>query len=200
MDQLINKNQNNGSNINEKDIDKRLTIVIPNLGDVQGILELYQLVIQSESSLVRGADEVNEEFIRNTVKHALTNGLIVVAKIDGKVLAVLHGITPPIKALRHVLTHLASLVHPKYRPLNLAKAVGSGFFEKIKSDMPHIYRVELMVKENNPVLMRYYKSIWGFEQEGRYNGRILNEEGQLESAVQMVWYNPSFDLQHVAKT
>ncbi len=62
---------------------------------------------------------------------------------------------------------------------------------EVKNNRSDIARVELMVRENNSVAIKLYKSI-GFEMEGVLRHRLLDADGNTSSDIAMSWLNPNF--------
>ena len=186
--------------------------------DAQQLLQLHKDVIQHDpSGLLRQPWEITEDFIHDVLEKSIPCKMIFVAETEmveekGKdradsdnddresatknyvIVGEIHAHTPPIAALRHLLTDLAIAVHPSTQGQGVGRKLFEHFLENVP---PSIARVELYTRENNQRNVEFYKRL-GFVSEGPQKHKICMPNRELQTPIHMVWFNPSFDIDTVS--
>jgi GNAT superfamily N-acetyltransferase len=150
-------------------------------------------IITSEcSEVAKGQDESEVKSSDEILGGGTTND----TKIPcGSIVGEIHAHTPPIIALRHLLTDTTIAVHPAVQ----GQGVGRKLFEHfLHQTPPSIARVELYTRETNTRNFEVYKRL-GFVSEGPQRHKICMPDRQLQTPVHMVWFNPNFDIDAVAR-
>ncbi len=164
------------------------------INDVPLIHKLYVAVSKTKGGLARTEDEVTEAYIRSFVQRSTQNGVQYVAVDElrnNKIIAEIHCYKLEPKVFEHVLSELTIVVDSKYQGRGVGKKIFQTLLNHVKENREDIFRVELIARESNIKAIQLYKSL-GFEVEGRLQGRIKNEENQLEADIPMAWFNSGF--------
>src|SRR5688572_23211388 len=161
------------------------------LADADAIFELYCAVAALPGGLAREKDEITGDYVRHFLRHALEDGLCLVAEGAGPgLVGEIHAYSRGIRAFGHVLGDLTVAVHPQVQ----GRGIGRALFERLKHEIdarfPHIARVELIARESNAHALRLYESL-GFRREGRFEARVRSVGGGLEADIPMAWIRPS---------
>ena len=157
--------------------------------DAEQLLGLYLEVAKDPDGLIRQPEEITDEFIQGHVlDESLNHGIIFVAEQEGQIVGEIHAHTPPIIALRHLLTDLTIVVHPRAQGQGVGRKLFEHFFQAIPSG---IARVELYTRETNTRNVRFYERL-GFVNEGPQRNKICMPNGELQTPLQMAWFNPNF--------
>ncbi|HBS47801.1 TPA: GNAT family N-acetyltransferase [Candidatus Dependentiae bacterium] len=159
--------------------------------DIEKIFELYKRVAAIEGGLARTKDEITKEYVEGFLSKSWESGLSLVACDGGKIVAEFHGYASPLKVFSHVMADLTIIVDPTCQGQGLGTAIFTRFLELIKSDFPHILKVELVHRESNSRSAHLYKKL-GFVNEGRFVKKIRNVNGGFEDDILMGWFNPNY--------
>lgn len=160
--------------------------------DRQPLYDLYRVIATIPGGIIREPDEITEAYIEQIVTEATQCGIMLIAREGEKPVGEIHAYTPSLQAFRHILTELTIVVHPDYQGQGIGKLLFQSFLEKVRQDFSHILRVELYTREHNQKNVAFYESL-GFQNEGRQADKIMGPEGQLETPLHMVWFNPAFE-------
>lgn len=162
--------------------------------DLSAIIGLYREVAEEEGGLARNSEEITTEYIQYTFDKARHAGEMYVIEERGsqQVVAEIHAYKLVPRVFRHVLSELTIVVHPEYRTYGLGSMLFQHFLDEISTHRSDIYRVELIARESNKKAISLYERL-GFKKEGRLEGRIWNEQGELEADIPMFWVNKNFD-------
>lgn len=162
--------------------------------DSAALLKLYRCVADVEGGISRNTNEINESFIDEIVTKACNGGFIYVAENpfhNDILIAEIHTYPTGIQSLKHTLGHLQIVVHPDFQGTGIGRRIFSTLLQDITTKHKKIARVELIVRESNTRAITFYKTL-GFREEGLFERRILNANGDLESDIPMAWFNPNF--------
>jgi putative acetyltransferase len=159
--------------------------------DYSQLISLYKEVAAKSGGIIRIDDEINFDYVNMFIENSLRNGLSLVAVVDSRVVAEIHGYTPEIYAFRHMLSDLTIVVLPEFQNQGIGKKLFLKFLKTVQEEFQHILRVELYVREENKPIVEFYESL-GFINEGRQKNKILNRANELETPLHMAWFNPSF--------
>mgnify|MGYP000423308628 CR=1 FL=1 len=155
--------------------------------DVEGIKAMYLEVARVLGGLARKESEITNEYIENWTSKSLKNGLWMVAEDSTKSLVgSIHAYPLEPIVFCHVLTELTIAVHPLSQGRGVGKWLFQHFLEEVRINCPSILRVELIARESNQKAIRLYESL-GFQQEGRFMGRIKSVGNGFESDIPMAW-------------
>lgn len=163
--------------------------------DLTSILQLYQTVAQHSGGIIRISEEITQDYVADFLEKSITDGIILVVEdISGKkIIGEIHAYSYGIHAFRHLLGDLTIVIDPEYQKQGWGKQLFDQLLDTIQNHLPHILRLELFVREANAHTIAFYAGL-GFKAEGRFEHRILNEDGSLETPIAMAWHNPSFEL------
>ncbi len=159
--------------------------------DKAELLELYREVAKMPDGIIRQPEEINKDYISHFLEPALTNGLILIAIGEGKIVGEIHAVTPPLFAFQHMLTDLTIVVAPSAQGLGIGRKLFEQFLDIVKSDYPTILRVELFTREHNVKNVKFYESL-GFVNEGRQERKIFVSENSFHTPLHMAWFNPNY--------
>lgn len=146
------------------------------------------------AGLIRAPQEVDSAYISEIITCNTKGGISLVAQnIEEIILGEIHASRYPIQALRHNLVGLTIAIHPNSQGLGIGRRLFTTFLDLVKSDYPHILRVELFTRNDNDRTLRFYKSL-GFVDEGVQKNKIIDATGALRTPVHMAWFNPQFNI------
>jgi ribosomal protein S18 acetylase RimI-like enzyme len=169
------------------------------LSDIGQIYHLYKVVaIVNQGNLTQESDEITLKCVNNTVRKGLQRGLILVIKKDKNIIGYLKAFTSEFRTLAHVLTNTKMIVHPEWQGREYGSNLINAYLEKIKANMPHILRFELLPHQSNQRAIRFYQR-HGFVQESLAEQKIRNVNGNFEPEVILVWFNPNFSKDALRK-
>lgn len=83
------------------------------------------------------------------------------------------------------------MVDPDFQHLSIGKLLFKSLLDKIKEELPDIFRVELLTRESNIRAIRFYEKL-GFVKEGVLKNRIKLPDGTLEADLAMAWFNSNY--------
>jgi len=164
------------------------------INDTNQLLALYKTISDIPDGIIRNKGEIDNAYIQGFLSRALKNGLILVGKIENRLVGEIHAYTPDIFAFKHLLTDLTIVVDPKFQGKGIGSALFKEFLDRVKHYYPHILRVELFVREHNTKNVSFYKKL-GFIDEGRQESKIICSDLTLQTPLHMVWFNPNFNIQ-----
>ena len=169
------------------------------LDDIWQIYDLYKIVARvNRGNLTQEEDEITLEYIREVLHQGLVRGLILVIEIDNKIIGYLKAFTSEFRSLAHVLTHATMIIHPEYQSAGYGGQLVDTYLEEIKFSMPYILRFELLPHQGNQKAIQFYQR-HGFVQESLAQKKIRTIQGTFEPEVTLVWYNPKFSQDALAK-
>ncbi len=151
--------------------------------DAGGLLELYRAAGES-GGLARRLHEVEPRHIAYYLDHSLNTGLSLVAVDAGRILGELHGWPMEPEQFAHVLSDVTIAVHPDAQGRGVGRRLFDAFMARVRTDMPHIRRIELGCRESNVRAIRLYESV-GFIAEGRLKNRVYDPAGFYEDDLLM---------------
>ena len=117
-----------------------------------------------------------------------------VAKEDNKIIGLIKSYTSEYRALAHVMANTTVMIHPNYQSKGYGGLMIRKFCDTVKSEMQHIYMIELVPHSNNTRAIKFYIRN-GFHFESKTRNRIFTENGNMVDELKMVWKNPNFDYQ-----
>ena len=159
--------------------------------DIEGIVALYQATGTAGGGLARSPDEVSRDFVSGFLHKALNGGVALVAvDTSGLILGEIHASPLGPRSFAHVLGDLTIAVHPSWQGRGVGRRVFAELLEIVRSEMPHILRVELVTQESNQRALSMYESL-GFNREGRMKNRIRARDGSLDADIPMAWHRGS---------
>lgn len=167
------------------------TIRPARMADVNGLFFLFQAVAQRPGGLARSLEEASEGYVRRCLEAAGQRGLAFLAAGDGGPRGAVWAWRPEPASLRHTLSELTLAVHPEAQGQGLGRALMEALLTEVRTKQPGIQRVELICRASNSAALKLYGDL-GFVREGRFNRRILDAKGKLESDLPMAWFNPGF--------
>ena len=151
------------------------------------LLQLYRKVAEISDGIIRNEDEINKDYISDFLTKSMTNGLILVGMIDGKIIGEIHAYTPCIFAFQHILTDLTIVVDPNNQGKGFGRKLFESFLKNVTSEFRHIKRIELYTREHNERNITFYESL-GFVNEGRQKDKIFVSESEFETPLHMAWF------------
>ncbi|WP_074410263.1 MULTISPECIES: GNAT family N-acetyltransferase [Aquimarina] len=155
------------------------------------LLQLYKKTAEVDDGIIRNTNEVNLEYISQFLENSINNGHILIALIHHKIVGEIHAYTPSIYAFQHILTDVTIVVDPNHQGKGIGRKLFEQFLENVKTDLTHIFRVELYTREHNDRNVRFYKSL-GFINEGRQKDKIFISNSKFETPLHMAWFNPNY--------
>ena len=160
-------------------------------GDLNNLINLYKEV--SSLSTEKIFYEIDGKHITEILERSTEKGIMLLLEDDKtkKIYGELHAYKPKGKAVNHIICELSIIIHPLAHGKNLAALMLVYLLTLIKEQYPDVLRVEILVRESNTKGIDFYKS-FGFKEEGRFERRYLKPNGELESDVALVWFNPNF--------
>ena len=158
------------------------------MGDVDGIVALYQAAGEAGGGLARAPDEVSRDYVSAFIDKALSGGIALVAVDDtGSIVGEIHASPAGPRSFAHVLGDLTIAVHPSSQGKGIGRRIFAALLQIVGSQMPHVQRVELVTQESNKRALSMYESL-GFEREGRMKNRIRMRDGSLDHDIPMSWH------------
>ncbi len=145
-------------------------------GDVDGIFAMMLRAAAAPIGLARRPDEITRDYVAGFVANSLARGLILVADGEGGVCGMIQACTPQPKLFAHVLSDLTIAIDPAVQGQGLGRRLFTAFLDTARSQRPHIRRVELYCRPDNPRGYPFYESL-GFVIEGRLKGRVHAGDG-----------------------
>jgi len=156
-------------------------------GDVDGIVALYQAAGEAGGGLARAPDEVSADYVSAFLKRALNGGIALVATDPtGAIIGEIHASPLGPRSFAHVLGDLTIAVHPLWQGQGIGRRIFAALLELVRTQMPHVHRVELVTQESNKRALSMYESL-GFEREGKLTNRIRMRDGSLDHDIPMSW-------------
>jgi len=133
----------------------------------------------------------------------------------------------PHRCFQHVLSDCTLAVHPSWQRQGIAQQLFAALFRRVSlPEYQHVLRVELIARESNVHALRMYERV-GFRVNAKLHARIVTSPAstsvpvspvaadathaqeqpapltapsmRFESDVVMVWFNPAFDEQALAR-
>ena len=144
--------------------------------DIDAIVAVHQRAGAAPIGLARRPDEVSRDYVSGFVASSLARGLIMVAERDGRILADIHAYSPQPRLFSHVLSDLTIAVDPDAQGQSVGRQLFTAFIATVRAEMPHIRRIELYCRPDNPRGYPFYQSL-GFVIEGRLRGRVRTADG-----------------------
>lgn len=165
--------------------------------DTLGIYELYLKVIEAHpTKLTQNKNEITKKYIKDEViEKALKSGLILVAEDDNhKIIGMFKSYTSPYKTLAHIMANTTLISTPEKIGRKVFILLYNKFFESIKKDYRHIYKLEALPHLSNSVVIKFYLS-HGMHKDAILKNKIFNvETNSFEDEVAISWINPNFDI------
>ncbi|WP_109852544.1 GNAT family N-acetyltransferase [Aquimarina sp. AU58] len=155
------------------------------------LLQLYKKTAEVDDGIIRNTNEINLEYISQFLENSINNGHILIALMHHKIVGEIHAYTPSIYAFQHILTDVTIVVDPNHQGKGIGRKLFEQFLEDVKTDLTHIFRVELYTREHNDRNVRFYKSL-GFINEGRQKDKIFISNSKFETPLHMAWFNPNY--------
>ena len=155
------------------------------------LFELYKKVAGIANGIIRNENEIDRNYIAGILENSINNGLILVGLINDKIIGEIHSYTPKLYAFQHILTDLTIVVDPKHQGKGIGRKLFTQFIETVKTDLNHIFRIELYTREHNERNVNFYKSL-GFINEGRQENKIFMSDSVFETPLHMAWFNPNY--------
>lgn len=144
--------------------------------DVDGILAMMLRTAAEPIGLARRPDEIHRDYVAGFVANNLARGLILVAEAGSGIVGMIQASTPPPRLFAHVLSDVTIAIDPAAQGQGLGRRLFSAFIATARRDMPHIRRIELYCRSDNPRGYPFYESL-GFVIEGRLKGRVAAGNG-----------------------
>jgi len=157
------------------------------------LLQLYKKVAEISDGIIRNKNEINETYVSDFLTNAVNNGLILVGKINGKIVGEIHAYTPTIFAFQHILTDLTIVVDSSHQGKGIGRKLFETFLNTVTYELTHIKRIELYTREENLRNVKFYESL-GFINEGRQKDKIFVSKNEFETPLHMAWFNPNYEL------
>lgn len=168
------------------------SVRIAKKSDLDQLYELYQNVASIPDSIALTPEEITKARIKNVLDLGIEEGLAVVVDVEGKIIGSMIKFPYNFKECCHALQGGSILVHTGYQGCGIGTKLIQAFLQEVVETMPHICRVELWVRDNNPA-KRLYERL-GFVIEGHHASLKLYRNGTLGDYYTMAWFNPSFDI------
>lgn len=146
--------------------------------DIDGIFTMMQRAAAEPIGLARRPEEISRNYVGGFVANSLERGLILVVDDGERILGMIQAATPQPRLFGHVLSDLTIAIDPDAQGQGLGRRLFSAFLEMARTDMPHIRRIELFCRPDNPRGYPFYESL-GFVIEGRLKGRVRTAEGEF---------------------
>jgi putative acetyltransferase len=164
------------------------------IDDLEAIRALYHAVTLQGSGIARKTHEITDDYIRSFIKKSLAQGIILVAQqsISGELVAEVHTSRMEPQVFSHVLSDLTVVVHPAFQQYGIGRNIFQALLKEVEDHHPDILRVELVAKESNERALHFYEQL-GFVKEGRFERRIVSDDGGFEADIPMAWFNPAFE-------
>ncbi len=153
--------------------------------DEPAVFDLYKRVASVPGGLARLENEVVPEYVSAFLRKAQTRGLSLVASVDRQLAGEIHAYPSDLFCFAHVWSELTIAVHPGYQGQGVGRRLFEAFMAHV-GQRKEVLRVELIARESNSKAIAFYETL-GFQQEGRFEGRIRNLDGSLEADIPMAW-------------
>lgn len=144
--------------------------------DVDDIFAMMLRAAAEPIGLARRPDEVTRDYVVSFVANSLARGLIMVAHDENRILGMIQAATPQPRLFAHVLSDLTIAIDPDAQGQGLGRRLFTTFLDTARAEMPHIRRVELFCRPDNPRGYPFYQSL-GFVIEGHLKGRVHKGDG-----------------------
>jgi L-amino acid N-acyltransferase YncA len=162
------------------------------LNDIWSLYKLYKIVAQvNRGNLTQEEDEITLEYVNEMLNKGLERGLVLVIEEEGKIIGYLKAFTSRFRCLAHVLTNATMMVHPEWQGRGAGSQLMDAYLGEIQANMLHILRFELLPHQSNPRAISFYER-HGFVRESIACQRIRKPQGNFDSEVALVWFNPNF--------
>lgn len=155
------------------------------------MLQLYKKTAEVDDGIIRNTNEVNLQYISQFLENSIDNGHVLIALIHHKIVGEIHAYTPSIYAFQHILTDVTIVVDPNHLRKGIGRKLFELFLEDVKTDLTHIFRIELYTREHNDRNVKFYKSL-SFINEGRQKDKIFISNSKFETPLHMAWFNPNY--------
>jgi len=152
--------------------------------DAPAILEVHLAAASNGGGLAREPDEMDLAGIEAALAKPFSNGVALIASIDGKAVGEIHASRLGPRQFDHNLTDLTIAVHPDAQGKGVGAALFQALFAEAAKRTPAIERIELFCREGNAHALRLYQRL-GFEIEGRFPRRVRLSDGTLEDDLAM---------------
>jgi L-amino acid N-acyltransferase YncA len=160
--------------------------------DIWSLYELYKIVARvNRGNLTQEEDEIPLKYISEVVKNGIERGLVLVIDQENQIIGYLKAFTSRFRCLAHVLTNATMMVHPEWQGKGYGSQLMDAYLEEIQANMPHILRFELLPHQGNQRAIKFYER-HGFVRESLASQKIRNPQGNFDSEVTLVWFNPNF--------
>jgi len=160
--------------------------------DIWSLYELYKIVARvNRGNLTQEEDEIPLKYISEVVKNGIERGLVLVLDQENQIIGYLKAFTSRFRCLAHVLTNATMMVHPEWQGKGYGSQLMDAYLEEIQANMPHILRFELLPHQGNQRAIKFYER-HGFVRESLASQKIRNPQGNFDSEVTLVWFNPNF--------
>ena len=146
--------------------------------DIDSIFTIMLRAAAEPIGLARRPEEITREYVAGFVADSLAHGLIMAAHDEGRILGMIQAKTPPPRLFAHVLSDLTIAIDPDAQGQGLGRKLFTAFLDTARAELPHIRRVELFCRPDNPRGYPFYESL-GFVIEGRLKNRVQTAEGNL---------------------
>ncbi|GAA3923069.1 GNAT family N-acetyltransferase [Hymenobacter algoricola] len=165
------------------------TIRAATLADAAAIETLYRTVAEQGGGLARSSAEITADYVQAFLTRSLADGVVlVVEQPEGAGLAgEIHAYGSGLRIFAHVLGELTLAIHPRHQGQKLGYQLFTALLTAVRQRLPHVQRVELLVRESNQRAIALYEKL-GFEREGRLLGRVCTGPGQFEADIPMAWH------------
>ena len=162
--------------------------------DLTAIKKLYKKVCRVSGGLARNEAEINGLYIKRIFTNSSKLGIQLVIENPENprnIIAEIHCYKSGLKVFDHVLSDLTVVVDPDFQHSGIGGLLFQTLLDKIKDELPDIFRVELLTRESNNKATRFYEKL-GFVKEGLLKNRIKSPDGTLEADVAMAWFNNNY--------
>jgi len=163
-------------------------IIISNLQEEHnvGVFKLYKNVAALTGGIARQAHEVTASYVSEFISHTIKRGTGLVAHKGTQVVGEIHAYAPEPGCFAHVLSNLTIAVDPGCQGQGVGRQLFEHLLQEVNLNLPHIQRVELIVRESNLRAIAFYQSL-GFVKEGKFSARIKNADGSYDADIPMAW-------------
>ncbi len=144
--------------------------------DIDGIFTMMLRTAAEPIGLARRPDEITRDYVATFVANSLARGLILVAHDGDRILGMIQAATPVPRLFAHVLSDLTIAIDPETQGQGLGRKLFTAFLDTARAGMPHIRRIELFCRPDNPRGYPFYQSL-GFVIEGHLKGRVHAGDG-----------------------
>ena len=160
--------------------------------DIRPLYKFYKIVARSNpGNLTQEEGEITLDYVAGVLKEGLKYGLVLVIEEGGEIVGYLKAFTSRFKCLAHVLTNATMIVHPEWQGKGYGGQLIDAYLREIEANMPHILRFELLPHRSNTRAIEFYKK-HGFRWESMAFQKIRKPQGNFDSEVTLVWFNPNF--------